>query len=208
MRTVLLFILLALLASDATAVNYYFSTLTGDDSRTAQQAQSPSTPWQSIDRLNAMATSLKPGDSVLFRRGDTFYGTIVARTSGVAGNVIYYGAYGTGAAPVISGFTTVSSWTQHTDPNIYYATVDMPNLSIVAINGEARGRGRFPNTGFSQLRKQYRQHQHHRQPAGVFAQLDGGRDRYAEVPLYSRPAYGYLSCRHKAELQPFYTQWQ
>jgi hypothetical protein len=24
----------------------------------------------------------------------------------------------------------------------------MPNLSIVAINGEARGRGRFPNTGF------------------------------------------------------------
>jgi hypothetical protein len=64
MRTVLLFILLALLASDATAVNYYFSTLTGDDSRTAQQAQSPSTPWQSIDRLNAMATSLKPGDSV------------------------------------------------------------------------------------------------------------------------------------------------
>ncbi len=148
MRTVLLFCLLAFSASRAVAANYYFSALTGDDNRTAQQAQSPSTPWKSIDRLNAFATSLKPGDSVLFRRGDTFFGTLVARVSGVPGNVIYYGAYGSGALPVITGFTAPSAWTQHSNPNIYYASLDMPNLSMVAINGEAKSRGRFPNTGF------------------------------------------------------------
>ena len=34
-----------------------------------------STAWQTISKVNA--TSLQPGDQVLFRSGDTFYGKII-----------------------------------------------------------------------------------------------------------------------------------
>jgi hypothetical protein len=46
--------------------------------------------------------SVKPGDSVLFCRGRTFFGRMPA-VSGEVGAPVYYGAYGSGAKPRISG---------------------------------------------------------------------------------------------------------
>ena len=48
------------------ATNYYFSTTSGDDNRTSLEAQNLPTPWKSIAKLNSF--SLKPGDSVLFKK--------------------------------------------------------------------------------------------------------------------------------------------
>ena len=92
------------------AINYYFSDVTGDDSRTASQAQNPATPWRTLTKLNSYFGSLAVGDSVLFKRGETFYGSITAGKSGTSGSPIVIGAYGTGANPIITGFQTVSSW--------------------------------------------------------------------------------------------------
>ncbi len=143
----LLFLFTFLCVQSTHATTYYFSAVSGDDTRTAQQAQNASTPWKTLDKYNEISSALRPGDSILFRRGETWHGTLTAKNSGVAGNVIYYGAYGTGANPVISGFATATGWTLHAS-GIYYATVDATNLSLVTLNGTARGMGRFPNSGY------------------------------------------------------------
>jgi parallel beta-helix repeat protein len=143
----LLLVVLVFLTNLTQATNYYFSSQWGDDSRTIIQAQNPSTPWRSTEKFNAINLSLKPGDSVFFRRGDVFAGSIVVKSSGTASNPIYYGAYGTGTNPVISGFTTVSNWTQLSG-GIYSTPLDVPMLNMVTINEQARAMGRFPNAGF------------------------------------------------------------
>jgi parallel beta-helix repeat protein len=109
-----------------------------------------STPWKTLSKFNAIAATLRPGDSVFFRRGEAFYGSMNPKVSGATGAVVYFGAYGTGANPVISGFTSLSGWTSHGN-GVYYAPVTAPNLQIVTVNGEARGMGRWPNTGYLQV---------------------------------------------------------
>lgn len=92
--------------------------------------------------------TLAAGDVVNFKRGDTFDGAFSA-DSGSSGNVITYGAYGSGAAPIINGFTTLSSWTLSSG-NIYYATLDVSVLHGVTLDGVVKGMGRYPNTGYLQ----------------------------------------------------------
>src|ERR1700748_20808 len=90
--------------------SYYFSSSSGDDSRSASQAQQSATPWKSLSKLNQVFPQLKPGDSVLFKRGDVFYGSIVAGQSGTSGNPIVLAAYGQGGDAIISGFSRLSGW--------------------------------------------------------------------------------------------------
>ena len=129
-------ILLLLTSQTLVGRNYYFSTASGDDSRTSAQAQNPATPWKSINKLNSFFTSLVPGDSVLFKRGETFYGSIKVAKSGTSSLPIVIGAYGTGVKPLITGFTTLSSWTSLGN-GIYQSEVTTckPTLNIVKING-------------------------------------------------------------------------
>src|ERR1035437_5295098 len=90
----------------ANATNYYFS-VTGND---ANNGTSTSTPWQTLAKFNSVFFSRSPGDSLLFKRGDTFYGSITSSRSRSAGSPIIIGAYGTGAKPIVTGFTTLTSW--------------------------------------------------------------------------------------------------
>lgn len=130
------------------AATYYFAA-NGDDSRTSTQAQSSSTPWQTISKLNSFFGSLQPGDQVLFRRGDVFSGEIITNKAGTASSVITIGAYGTGAAPVISGFTTVTSWTD-LGGNIFESSA-LSSITagkrtwMITINGKNYAMGRYPN---------------------------------------------------------------
>src|SRR5690606_11386231 len=78
------------------AATYYFSSSSGDDSRSSTQAQNSSTPWRTINKLNAIFNTLKPGDRILFKRGDTFYGSINITESGSPGNPIVLGDYDSG----------------------------------------------------------------------------------------------------------------
>src|SRR6266496_1903114 len=109
--TLLMLIKLVFFSEKVNAINYYFSTTDGDDSRTSTQAQSSSTPWKTLSKLNTFFSSLQPGDLVVFKRGDVFYGSINIAKSGSSGLPISFSAYGTGAKPVISGFATIPSWT-------------------------------------------------------------------------------------------------
>src|SRR6476620_3091757 len=106
-----IFIFYALSANIPTFGNphkYYFSSSQGDDSRTTTQAQNPNTPWKTLNKLNSFFANLSPGDYVLFKRGDTFYGSITIKTSGTSSLPIVINANGTGTKPIISGLVTFS----------------------------------------------------------------------------------------------------
>src|SRR5512145_1877123 len=75
-----LFFLFILLSSVSQATNYYIKT-GGND---AADGKSDKNAWGSITHLNAVwaAKTFAPGDSILFRKGDTFAGTITVAESG------------------------------------------------------------------------------------------------------------------------------
>src|SRR5438067_1507233 len=146
----LLTVLTVLLAIRSNATNYYFSSSKGNDSRTTTQAQDSSTPWKSIDKLNSLASTIKPGDQFLFKSGDTFYGAISLSKSGTTSAPIVFSSYGSGAKPVISGLTTVSSWTSKGN-GIYEsnALAAGTTVNMVLINGKQYAMGRYPNANSS-----------------------------------------------------------
>lgn len=146
----LIVIIFLTVCSQSFATNYYFSELSGNDARSTAQAQSSSTPWKTISKLNSFFASLQPGDSVLFKRGETFYGSIVIGRSGSAGAPINIGAFGTGAEPVITGFVYVANWTLN-GSNIWESTNAITTLSscnILSIDGGNYAMGRLPKTGY------------------------------------------------------------
>jgi parallel beta-helix repeat protein len=141
----LIIVILTLVCSQTFATNYYFSDVSGNDGRTSVQAQSSATPWKSISKLNSIFSTLVDGDSILFKRGETFYGSIV-----IGHAHIKFGAYGTGNKPNVSGFTTVSAWT-NLGGNIWESTSAVSTLStcnIASIGGANYSQGRTPNTGY------------------------------------------------------------
>lgn len=104
-----------------TGTTYYVSAVGSN----ANNGTSSATPWATIAKVNS--TTLVAGDTVLFRKGDTFTDAgLVCDNNGTSVNRITYGAYGTGALPIISGGgtdTTVGTRTPvRVDAN--YVTVD------------------------------------------------------------------------------------
>jgi hypothetical protein len=83
---------------------YYVST-SGDD---ANDGLTPSTPWQTLSK--ASETTYQPGDTVLFKRGDAFDGTMRVLGVGESANRITFGAYGQGAKPIFWGDNNTRSW--------------------------------------------------------------------------------------------------
>ncbi|MBS1531716.1 MAG: right-handed parallel beta-helix repeat-containing protein [Bacteroidetes bacterium] len=128
------------------AANYYFSSSTGKDTYTSTQAQSKATPWASITQLNTYFTNIKPGDSILFKCGDTFTGTISITKSGTAALPIILASYGTGPKPIISGFAPVTGWTS-LGGNIYQGSCPAggTTVNVVLLNGVSQQIGRYPN---------------------------------------------------------------
>lgn len=125
-------------------VRYYISNA-GNDSN---DGLTTATSWQTLGKVNA--TTFNPGDSVLFKKGDTFYGSLTVSDSGTIGSPITFGAYGAGAQPIITGFTSVTAWT-NLGSNIWESTNAVSTLSdmnLVSIGGTNTAMGRYPNTGY------------------------------------------------------------
>ena len=121
------------------AANYYLSTSKGNDSNSGQSES------QALKTINGLSTkNLADGDKVYFYRGDKFVGQIDMKNSGIV-----YDAYGTGAAPIITGAETVSGWQKYKD-NIY--VVDYAKtIKNLYINKKQGIFARYPNQGFLYL---------------------------------------------------------
>lgn len=85
---------------------FYLSNA-GDDSNDGTEAS----PWKTLNKINA--TSLLPGDKVLFNKGDTFKGRFVVNGSGSENNPILISSYGTGEKPIIDGAVGASAGGDH-----------------------------------------------------------------------------------------------
>ena len=143
-KSTLLLIIIVHLAFLGFSATYYVSSA-GNDSNSGL---STSLPWKTLGKVNA--STFVPGDQILFQRGDTFYGSLTIAQSGSSSSRIVYGAYGTGANPVITGFTAVTSWT-NLGGNIWESTnavSTLSDLNMVVVNGVNTGMGRTPNTGY------------------------------------------------------------
>lgn len=77
---------------------YYIDSVSGADTNTGL---TPSAAWRSLGKVNG--ATLAPGDEVLFKRGGTWTGEVEVSASGTAQAPITFGAYGSGANPVIGG---------------------------------------------------------------------------------------------------------
>jgi parallel beta-helix repeat protein len=141
--------LLLLSAENNFAADYYFSSSKGNDNYTVEESQSSLTPWCSIQKLNEISNSLKPGDRIYFQRGDVFHGTIRLTRGGTRENPISFDAYGTGEMPIITSLVKVETWS-HLGNGVYQSKpldLESTNLKIVLIDDELKEVGRFPNFG-------------------------------------------------------------
>ena len=144
LKRALLFTLIVHLSMAGFATTYYISN-SGSDSN---NGNSTSTAWKSLTKVNSVTFSA--GDQILFNRGESFYGSLKINQSGSSGSSITIGAYGNGANPIITGLTSVTTWT-NLGSNIWESTSAVSTLStlnMVVINNVNTGMGRSPNSGF------------------------------------------------------------
>src|SRR5919205_4029393 len=75
----------------------YFVSAAGSDSNSGT---SSTAPWKTLSKVNQAV--LLPGDTVSFRRGDTFIGGVVTAGSGTSTAPITLNSFGTGNAPTLT----------------------------------------------------------------------------------------------------------
>ena len=109
--------LFLLISSTSFASNYYV-----DPSSTSLTTNGTlANPWKTIAQVNTGTTLLNPGDTVFFKRGQTYSGRLTIGRSGLAGKPIVYTPYGMGALPEFDNSIT--------------AIITLTNRSYVVING-------------------------------------------------------------------------
>ncbi|MBV5314208.1 MAG: right-handed parallel beta-helix repeat-containing protein [Prolixibacteraceae bacterium] len=147
LKATLIFLIIFIFSFLSHGATYYVSSLGND----ANSGLSESVPWKTLERVNLQV--LIPGDVVRFRVGDTFYGTLKAKSSGTSSARISYEFYGSGAMPLITGFQTITGW-KSLGNGIYSAsTMASNNLNMVTLNGVNTKKGRYPNFGYLTFEK-------------------------------------------------------
>ncbi|WP_288423674.1 right-handed parallel beta-helix repeat-containing protein [uncultured Spirosoma sp.] len=119
----------------------YYVAVNGKD---ANDGKSVVTPFQSLSKVSSL--QLVPGDAVLFRRGDTFRGTLTIRQAGTVNAPIRIDAYGTGQRPTLSGSLPLTGWVQ-TGTNKWQAPCPDCGSRVTGLfaNNIALPLGRYPN---------------------------------------------------------------
>jgi hypothetical protein len=103
----------------APSTTYYVDNVNGNDSNAGT---STGAAWASVAHVNSVTFSA--GDQILFARGQTWRETLVPPSSGTTGGSagnITFGAFGTGAAPIITGGDLVTTWSLYSG-SIYSST--------------------------------------------------------------------------------------
>ncbi|MBD2752274.1 PA14 domain-containing protein [Spirosoma validum] len=119
---------------------YYVAT-SGSDNNTGRSIESP---FQTIAKVNSL--SLQPGDQILFRRNDTFRGSLQLRNSGSSDKPIVIDAYGSGNKPVLAASVPVSNWT-NIGNGTWQANCPSCGSQVTGVyrNGSVLPLGRYPN---------------------------------------------------------------
>ena len=99
-------ILLSLFTTQNSFARKFYVSNAGSDANSFSAAQSTSTPWATLSKVSSSMSSFTSGDSILFRKGDKFSGSIVIQSK----TGLFFGTYGSGAKPLFWGTgSTVSA---------------------------------------------------------------------------------------------------
>src|ERR1700692_558964 len=122
-----IFVLFLIGAAPCSATTYFVAAAGSD----TNAGTSSGAAWQTIAKVNGFTFSA--GDSVLFNRGDIWYGTaLVVPSSGSSGSPITFGAYGSGANPIIKGATNLNTSGYVLAPNTLTTIFQRPSLGTSA----------------------------------------------------------------------------
>jgi len=92
--------------------------------------------WETIAKVNG--SSFSPGDSILFKKGSTWREQLTVPSSGSDGLPITFGAYGSGAHPILDGsnlITPGTSWAANSGS--VTGNVTQANMRLSIIDGTA-----------------------------------------------------------------------
>lgn len=140
-------IIFVFLSTSARAKNYYFSSILGDDNRSSFQAQNKLTPWKTLTKLNSFFSNIEPGDSILFKKGEVFFGSIIIKKSGTSKYPIVLTTYGIGEQPQITSLVNLTNWID-VGNGIYECVIDSlaTTVRILLLNNKSHEMGRYPNS--------------------------------------------------------------
>ncbi len=125
-------------------VNYYVDFTSGDD---FSNGTSPATAWETIDKINDEMENFIAGDSILFKRTETWNDErlVIENISGSGLNDIVFGAYGSGAKPVFNSVVTQPHTWSNVSGNIWKANnPPAENPERMLIDGVEKLRANIP----------------------------------------------------------------
>ncbi|WP_430933844.1 T9SS type A sorting domain-containing protein [Saccharicrinis sp. 156] len=115
---------------------YYLSSSEGHDDNAGTKAE----PWLTLDKISA--TTLMPGDTVLFKSGDEFKGHYSVNGSGSEDDPVVITAYGEGEKPIINGQVGAQAGGDYQEAiriencgNIIFDGIEVKNDRLVARSG-------------------------------------------------------------------------
>ncbi len=140
MKKITFFLLLLIFYTCTLFSQKYYVANAGDDSN---DGRTESTPWKSLSELKSR---IQDGDTVLFRRGDIFRGSVNFNTDAL--NNLYLGNYGEqdDTLPIISGSIEITGWTLW--QNGIYETTVAEDISELYADNQLMTLARFPNNGW------------------------------------------------------------
>ncbi|MGG1552034.1 right-handed parallel beta-helix repeat-containing protein [Paenibacillus ferrarius] len=107
---------------------YYLDAVSGND---ANAGTSTGAAWQTLAKVNSV--TFQPGDSILFKAGGVWTGTLSPQGSGTAGNPIKIDKYGTGSKPLIAGAGAAST--------LYFYNQEQWEIRNLEITNDAATKG-------------------------------------------------------------------
>jgi hypothetical protein len=114
LKSLATFCVQAFLCAGASAATYYVDTAGSN----GNDGLSPQTPWRTL--LKVGISTFQPGDVILFKRDCVWNEWLTPPSSGTAGSLIKFDAYGNGQPPEFTGryATSNSQWT-NTSGNVW-----------------------------------------------------------------------------------------
>ena len=90
------------------SATYYVDATLGSDA--SADPTNIATPWQTIAKVNSTLTGDQSDTNVLFKKGETWREQLTVPGSGTSGHPFTFGAYGSGADPILNGSIVVEGF--------------------------------------------------------------------------------------------------
>jgi hypothetical protein len=135
---------------------FYVSTQDGNDDRDEEAAQDPSTPWKTLNKIKEKLVEWDEFErkkvAILFKRGETFSGGDLgfnANQQNKPDELLYFGAYGEGPKPVLSGAASLQDSSEchlevHNGNSVYRCRFTSFVPSQLWIDGRLQPAARWP----------------------------------------------------------------